>query len=317
MKRAGFVAASSAAFAGAPAIARAQTPAKIHTGATPVGDIVIILAAQQAGIFQKYGLDADVQKMNSSAATVAAVVGGSLDIGKSTLFGLIVAHSKGIPIVLVTASALYLTTHPDAALVVAQGSSIKTPADLNGKIVASASLGDLFTTVNSAWIDANGGDSRTVKYLELPGSATADAIAAGRVDAGTLAEPILSDAVRSGRCRVIGYPEDVLGKQSIATAWFCTEEYAAKNAAALKAFRRACDESVAYIGTHQPEAIALSAKFSGIDPKNIRLPQLGRSADLRDTRLSQSTIDIAAKYKAIAKLFSIKDMIDPSVFATS
>jgi len=306
-----------AAFVAAPLALRAQTtasPTKLRVGATANGDIVIILWAAQSGIFQKYGLDVDVAKMNSSSAVVAAVVGGSLDLGKSTLFGLIVARSKSIPIVLEAPSALYSTASPDSALAVAKDSPIQTARDMNGKVLASASLGDLFTVVNAAWMDANGGDSRTVKYLELPGSATADAIAAGRVDAGTLANPILSDAVLSGKCRVLAHPEDILGKVSIATAYFCAADFAAQNVAALTRFRKAVDESVAYITAHKADMIPLIAKFSGIDPKNIVLPVLGHSTDLRDPRLTQPTIDLAAKYKAIPQQFAVKEMIDPNAF---
>lgn len=197
---------------------------------------------------------------------------------------------------------------------VAKDSPIQTARDLNGKVLASASLGDLFTTVNAAWMDQNGGDSKTVKYLELPGSATADAIAAGRVDAGTLADPILSEAVRTGKCRVLGYPQDVVGKVSIATAYFCTADFAAKNVATLSRFRKALDESAAYAAAHKPDMIPIVAKYSGIDAKNIVMPSLGHSSDLRDPRLTQPTIDIAAKYKAIPQPFAIKEMIDPNAF---
>jgi NitT/TauT family transport system substrate-binding protein len=315
MKRTLFLS-GTAALVAVPSGLRAQSPApaKLRIAASAVGDIVIVLWAVQSGIFQKYGLDVDLQRMNSSASITAAVIGGSLDLGKASLFGLIVARSKGLPIILEAPSALYTSTAPDAALVVAKNSPIQNAKDLNGKLLASASLGDLFSTVNAAWVDQNGGDSKTLKYVELPGTATADAIVAGRVDAGTLADPILSEAVRSGKCRILGYPEEVIGKQSVATAYFTTADFAAKNGAALARFRKACDESVAYVKAHQAEMIPLVAKFSGIDPKNVSVPSLGRAADLLDTRLTQPTIDIAAKYKAIAKPFAVKEMIDPSAF---
>lgn len=316
MKRSLFLG-GTAALAAAPAPLRAQSPspAKLRIAASAVSDIIIVLWGVQGGIFQKYGLDVDLSRMNSSSAVTAAVLGGSLDLGKASLFSLIVARSKGLPIILEAPSALYSSAAPDSALVVAKNSTIQTAKDLNGKLLASASLGDLFTTVNAAWIDQNGGDSKTLKYVELPGTATADAIVAGRVDAGTLAEPILTDAIRSGKCRAIGYPEDVIGKLSLATAYFTTADFAAKNAAVLARFRKACDESVTYVKAHPADMIPLVSKFSGIDPKNVSLGSLGRAADLLDPRLTQPTIDIAAKYKAIAKPFSVKEMIDPSAFS--
>jgi NitT/TauT family transport system substrate-binding protein len=305
---------TSAAFIAAPRPARAQSLTKLTIGATPSGDVVIALWASQSGIFQKYGLDVEIQRLNNSAAIVAAVLGGSLALGRASLFSLLVARSKGLAVVLEAPSAMYNASSPDAALVVAAASPIRSARDLNGKLLASASLGDLFSTVNAAWIDQNGGDSRTVKIVELPGSATANAIVAGRVDAGMLAEPALSEAVRTGKCRILGHPEDVLGKVSIATAYFSTADFAAKNSAMMARFRKALDESAAYAIAHPAEMTPLIAKFSGVDPKLVSPMVLGRAPDLLDTRLTQPTIDLAAKYNAIPKAFPAKEMIDPTVF---
>jgi NitT/TauT family transport system substrate-binding protein len=272
------------------------------------------LWAAQSGIFQKAGLDVEIQRLNNSAAIVAAVLGGSLALGRASLFSLVVARSKGLAVVLEAPSAMYTAASPDAALVVAANSPIRTARDLNGKLLASASLGDLFSTVNAAWIDQNGGDSRTVKIIELPGSATANAIVSGRVDAGMLAEPALGEAVLTGKCRILAHPEDVLGRVSIATAYFCTADYAAKNSAMLARFRKALDESSAYATAHPAEMTPIIAKFSGIDPKLVSPMVLGRAPDLLDTRMTQPTIDLAAKYSAIPKAFPVREMIDPNVF---
>jgi NitT/TauT family transport system substrate-binding protein len=314
VQRSAFLVAGSA-FIVAPKALTAQTLTKLRVGGSSVSDIVGALYGAQSGIFQKYGLDVDIQRMNSSAAITAAVIGGSLDVGKATFFGLVVARSKGIPVVLEAPSSIYLTADPDSGLVVARNSRIQTARDLNGKILASASLGDLYTTVNAAWIDQNGGDSRTIKYVELPGTATADAIVTGRVDAGTLTDPSLTEAVRSGKCRVIGHPEDVIGNRAIATAYFCSADYAANNAAVLTRFRRALDESTAYAIAHPSEMIPLVSKFSDVDPKLVKLLVLARSTDLLDSRLTQPTIAVAAKYRAIDKPFQVKEMIDSNLLS--
>jgi NitT/TauT family transport system substrate-binding protein len=314
MRRSHFIAASGAALIALPSAARAQALTKLTIGASGIGDVIGSLWAQQSGIFQKYGLDVDLQRMNSGSAITAAVAGGSLVMGRASLFALVTAYAKGIPIVVEAPTFVYDSAAPDAALVVAKDSPIQKARDLNGKVLASASLGDLFTTITAAWIDQNGGDSRTVKYIELPGTATATAIAAARVDAGMVAEPSLSEAVRSGKCRVLGYPEDVLGKTSIAAAYFCTADFASKNASMLANFRRALEESYRYVITHQSEMIPILAKYSGIDPKLVTFAKIGHAPDLLDTKMTQPTIDIAAKYKVIAKSFPMKDMIDPNVF---
>src|SRR4051812_41351646 len=108
LRRSRFLAAS-AAFVAAPGAARAQTQGvtKLTVGATPSGDVVMALWAVQSGIFQKAGLDVDVQRLNNSAAIVAAVIGGSLALGRASLFSLLVARSKGLSVVLEAPSAMY------------------------------------------------------------------------------------------------------------------------------------------------------------------------------------------------------------------
>src|ERR1700735_4892435 len=85
----------------------AQALTKVRIAGTPDQDMIGSFWAQQNGIFQKYGIDADVTTLTSGAAITAAVVGGSLDIGRSSLFGLIAARAKGVPFVLVASSILY------------------------------------------------------------------------------------------------------------------------------------------------------------------------------------------------------------------
>jgi NitT/TauT family transport system substrate-binding protein len=309
---------AASALALSPGAGLAQNASKIRIAGSASGDIVVALWAQQSGIFARYGIDADIERMNSGAAVVSAVVGGSLEIGKGSLYNLIIARSKGIPLVLEAAAATYDASDPDAALVVAKDSPLRNARDLAGKTLAVASLGDFYTVMNQAWLDANGGDSTKTKFLELPGLATVDAVVSGRVDAATIADPLLSAAVKSGKCRILAYPENVAGNFSIATAYFCDAAYAGANAPVLARFRKAMDESSAYVNAHHADAIPLVSKFSGVDPANVIIQsKLGNSSHLRDPRLIQPTIDMAAKYKAIPKSYAARDIIDPNALIVS
>jgi hypothetical protein len=58
-----------------------------------------------------------------------------------------------------------------------------------------------------------------------------------------------------------------------------------------------------------------AAKCGIFEKYGLDVPaQLGRASDLLDTRLTQPTIDVCAKYNAIPKAFPVREMIDPSVF---
>jgi NitT/TauT family transport system substrate-binding protein len=279
---------------------------------SPDEDIIGALWGAQSGIFRKYGLDVSVQKLNSGAAVSAGVIGGSIDIGKSNGFGLVLAHAKGIPFLLQAPASNYSTEFPSGELVVAKDSPIRSARDLNGKTLAVPAIGDLFSIVDSGWIDQNGGDSRTVKFLELPIPAAVEAVAAGRVDAATIVTPLLTDAVKAGRVRVLGKSFDSLAKHFTVTYYFTSADFASKNADVLARFRKGLAESVAYVLAHQVETAPVSAKFTGGDLQTVETmhPVLGTSLQVS---MIQPIIDAAVKYKAIPAAFSARDMIDPAI----
>lgn len=314
MKRPAFLA-GTAALAAAPRSARAQTVTRLHVSGSPDHDIIATLWGVQGGIFAKYGLDVEVQIANSGAVVTAAVIGGTIEIGKGSLLNLLNAHARGVQIWLEAPASIWNTDTPESALVVAKGSPIRTGRDLNGKTISVPSLGDLYQVSISAWIDQRGGDSRTVKFLELPHRAAAESIAAGRVDAANIAPPILTEALQSGKCQIIGHAQDAIAKHFITTAYFCTVDFATKNADVIARFRRGLYEAAAYANANPAEMVPLLVKYTGIDAKTIAAmvitPQ-ATSPKQFDPRMIQPIIDAAVKYKALAATFPAKDVVDPS-----
>ena len=130
--RLAFLAATAAA-AALPGPLAAQSLTKLRVAGTSANDIIGALWAQRSGIFQKYGLDVEIINSTSGAAVTAAVLGGSLEIGKSSVFGLITAYAKGVPVVLEANAAIYTTEAPNTAIVIAKDSLAKTGRDMNGK----------------------------------------------------------------------------------------------------------------------------------------------------------------------------------------
>jgi NitT/TauT family transport system substrate-binding protein len=299
----------------APSSVRAQNLTTIRVGAAPDHNIVAVLWGVQSGIFQRLGLNVEVQKSNSGTAVSSALAGGSIEIGKANVLALSNAHLRGIPFVLQAPGSLYSSVPPDvpsSSFVVAKDSPVSSGRDLNGKTVAVTALGDLYMVAGAAWIDQNGGDSRTVRFLELPNTATADAIAAGRVEAATLAYPALGDALGSGKCRSIGHSFDAIAKRFISTFYFSTADYAKKNGDVLAAFRKGLAESVIYCNAHSAEITPLLAKFIGMDPKAVAaMPREDLWSSL-DVRLIQPVIDTAARYKGIPRAFPAREFIDPA-----
>jgi NitT/TauT family transport system substrate-binding protein len=300
------------AFLAAPAAAGAQSATQMILGAVPEESVTPALWAEQSGMFRKAGLDVDVQSASSGTAIAAGVAGGSYAVGKSSLVSVITAHAKGLPFVFVAGGSLYDTKHPYSVLAAKADSPLKTAADLNGKVLAVPALNDLTTYATKAWVDSHGGNSSTLKLLELPFAQIADALAAGRVDAGFLADPILQQALDTKKVRIFAHAFDAVALEFMVTGWFVTADYAAKNQATLQKFAREMRESASYVVAHPADAVNVLAKFSKVDPDVIaRTHRIGYSP--LEPKYIQPVIDICAKYKAIPAAFDAKELIAPGL----
>ncbi len=300
---------ASAAIVASPARSGAQTMPKVLVASAPDEDAVAALWSIDTGAFRKAGLDVTIQRASSGAAIAAAVIGNAVDIGKSSSMGLVTAHAKGIPLVLLAPAAIYNTDLPNAGLVVAKNAPYKTAADLNGKTFAVTALGDIFAVAIQAWIDQNGGDSKTLKFVELPAAAIPDGIAAGRVDGGMLANPIFAGSIDSGKCRLLSHAFDAIAPHFIGAAFFCTADYATKNRELVTTFRRVLAQSATYINAHHDESVPSIARFTGIEESVIRsMPRLTLGTSL-DPKLLQPLIDAAVRYGSIPKGFNASEML--------
>jgi NitT/TauT family transport system substrate-binding protein len=291
--------------------ATAQAPAlvTVRCASNAADDLTPVLYAQRNGMFAKAGLNVELTRMNSGAAVSAGVLGGSLDIGKSSLLPIITAHARGLPLVLVAPGELWLTKEPISGLVVLRTSPIKTAKDLNGKNVAVVALKDLTDTGMRAWVDQHGGDSTSLKVLEMPSSAALGALTEGRVDAANVSNPFYSNVMASGKVRVIGRPDDAIATRFMITGWFATADYVAKNRSVVERFAQVVRQAAAYTNKHHAETVDLIAAFSGMDPAVLASMTRATIADGIDVRDIQPIIDTAAKYKVIDRAFDAQELI--------
>ena len=183
--------------------AGAAPPDTIRVASAGDDNAAPLLYADKAGLFRKAGLDVQISKMNSGSAVAVAIAGGALEIGKSSLTGLIAAHLRGVDFALVAPSGLYVKEHPIGALVVATDSTIQTARDFVGKTISASALNDINVVAARAWLEQQGVDPATVHFIELPESAVSAALVQHRIDASTVLNPVLAGLVNSGKARVV------------------------------------------------------------------------------------------------------------------
>src|SRR5580692_11066538 len=104
MKRATFAAMTGAALAGLKTRASAQDLPAVKIAAPANDTATSAIYAVKAGLFKRAGLDVQITAMNSGASVAAAVAGGAIAMGNSSLVTLIEAHAKQLPFTLVATS---------------------------------------------------------------------------------------------------------------------------------------------------------------------------------------------------------------------
>jgi NitT/TauT family transport system substrate-binding protein len=297
--------------ASAPASPQPEELTPIHFGTTMSDDLRPFLYAQSTGMFKQAGLNVILQLGNSGAVIAQAVVAGALDIGKGTINALILAHAHGIPVVLIAPGMIYRKDAPTSGVVVAPNSPVHSARDLAGKVVACSALGGIAYLGLRALVDAQGADSSTVRWLELPGSAVSEAIQQGRVDAGVTEEPYLTEDIRAGKVRLLldmldGYPRPVLE-----AVYFASRAYAASHHDTIARFAKVIAEAARYSNAHEAETVPLFVNASGMDPRLANQMHHTYSALTFDPAQIQPIIDVAAKYKVIPAAFDAREMLAP------
>lgn len=311
ISRLNFIGAAAAATI-APRVVGAQSLTTLRVASSPNDDVTSLLVAQSRGFFKREGLDVQLQSISSGGAIAAAVAGGSLDIGKSSVMALISAHVRNIPFVIVAPAGIYDSGAPVVSMLVRTDDPMRAPRDLAGKTIAVPALGDLYAVAVNAFVESGGGDPATMRFVEMSSSSSPEAVIKGRVDAVTVTTPVLVRALETGQLRVFAHPFDAISKHFMQAAWFTMRGYADGNRDAIARFNRALRDGALYANAHHSETVPLLAAYTQAEPALIeRMPRTLAGVSL-EPALLQPVIDAAVRYKAIAAGFDAHALIDPA-----
>jgi NitT/TauT family transport system substrate-binding protein len=244
-------------------VAQENSPQIVVAG-TPNDSGGTIFYAQDLGMFKKAGLNVKIQSMNNPGSVVAAVVGGSVTIGTLTIPGLAIAREKGVPIVIIAPGSIYSSATPTSGIIVLKNSPFKKAADLNGKTIATRDLSNLSYYGAINWIDKNGGDSKSVKWVEITDTATVPAMLAGRVDAASVSEPALDDAVHGPDARMLAAVYDAIGDKFLISGSFTSEDYAKAHPDVVRTFERVIISAAIWANRNRAQSAKILEKYAGV-----------------------------------------------------
>jgi NitT/TauT family transport system substrate-binding protein len=211
---------------------------KIRVAAIESDALTPLFYAMRNGLFQKAGLDVEFVSTNNGTAATTAVLAGTYELSYPSIVTTMNAHLRDVPLVLVAPGGVYTPKNPFGLLQVAADSPIKTAADLNGKVIGVLALNSFSGLVVSAWVDKNGGDSRTLKYVEIPFAVTEAALVEHRIDCSMMLEPMLTSSLSSGTTRTLGDAFSAIANTFMFAAYVGRPDWASQNADTVHKFHR-------------------------------------------------------------------------------
>ncbi len=295
-RRALFGAAAAGAVLVRPRAALALDTIRVATG--PVDAALEAAYAQNLGFAADAGLECAVQLLASGAANVAAVLGGAVDVGLSNILTIIAAHAKGVPLGIVAAAAVYSSKNPTSLLLVPNDSPIRTARDLNGKTVAVSALRDITQFAPMAWMDANGGDPKSVHFVEIPFQAMPATLAEHRVDAAFITEPFATRAKE--HARVLAAAFDAVAPQFQISVYVASLAWTAAHPDLARRFAALIYRTAAYPTVNRARTGEILMQIAKIDADQRTGTPRATYAERADLASIKPVIDIAFRYGAIA-----------------
>jgi NitT/TauT family transport system substrate-binding protein len=273
----------------------------VRFGTIPIDPASEVFYAQDMGFFDKAGFKADIAPFSSGGAVAAAIAGGSIDIGNIDLVSIAAAHARGIPFVVLAPAGVYTRAAESYVLLVKPNAPIRTAKDLAGKTIAVNGLKNINQIPTEAWIDNNGGDSKSVKFIELPFPAMIPALEDDRLDAIAVTEPTL--AITNGKYRVISLADHNVAPSFMVAGWTTTLGWVQKNPTLAKKVTATLLETARWANANHDKTAAILSKYSKLPLETAQRMHRSYYGEKLDAALMQPVIDAAAKYGVIDKTF--------------
>jgi NitT/TauT family transport system substrate-binding protein len=288
-----------------------ETLVKLRLATIPSDFAGQLYYAKDMGFFRKAGLDVEITPIHAGPAIASAVAGGAIDLGFSNVVSLALAHDKGFPFVIVAPANMYIADAPTIGLIgVLRTSPINSAKDLTGKTVAVGAINNITQLGARAWIDATGGDSASVKYIEIAINEMPVAVRSGRVDAAVMDPGVAPTLGKPGDpLRVLANSFNAVSPYFIAGGWFTTSDWIKKHPVETRKFIAVMKETANWANAHRAESSVILGRYLQEPPEQIRAITRVTYGTILNPALVQPSIDLCARYGLIKARFPARDLL--------
>ena len=231
----------------------------ITVGVLPIPDTAALYLGVDKGFFTEEGLDVEVALTTGGAVAVPGVISGDYDFAFGNYISGMVAADKGLPIQYVANATSASESGGFQAVVVPKDSPIQEPADLSGKLVSVNNLANINDTTIRGVVDADGGDSSTIKFTEVAFPDAVAAVEGGSVDAATV-NPWTPDM--ESEFRVVTYNFTDFTPDLDIAGFFTTKERVQSDPGSVEAFQTAMNRSLEFAQQNPDEVRRIISTYT-------------------------------------------------------
>jgi NitT/TauT family transport system substrate-binding protein len=274
----------------------------------PLEPAALALYAKHRGFFERQGIDARITVLLDPAQIVAAVLSGDAQFSAFTTGGLAILKSRGAPVRLVAAGALYRLKVPTTGLVAAPGMRIRRARDLVGKRIAIDAPNTLAHIGLLKWLKRNGLSADDVRLSAIPFAQMLGPLTRGTVDAAILPEPFLTLAIQRGARPIADTLAAVCSRDCLLTISMARRDVDSNLAAR---FRNAIQAAAVWANNRKNDRAsgAILARYAPIDKAvTTKMTRASFATRLRPV-LAQPWIDVFAEFGVIPTSFSANDLV--------
>lgn len=277
------------------------------------GPQAILQVIQDAGLFEKNGLEVSRVFIAGAPTVVAAVIGGDTHMGVFGGAAPLIARLRGQDIVVIVSFIPAL----DHSVYAQKG--IGRLENLKGKIIGVTNFGSGdYYGARYALTKFGLNPDKDVAYLQLgPQPNRYAALTAGRVDAGLFQPPITARLHREGFNKLAWLGD--LGFEFFASSVFTTQSYISSNRDTVRRFIKTVIDGIHFYKTNKRESLKSIAKFMKLndgealeEAYTTYAIKLGRPAPYPPLKAAVAVLDAMAKDHPTAKDADPKDFIDSS-----
>lgn len=271
--------------------------APIRIAAPALDSTALAFYADDLGLFRAAGLDVELQAMANGETVTTALTGGAIDIGCSQAVSVIVAYKKGLPLTIIGAAGQQAPNAPVGMLFVPRSSTAQTGKDFNGKTVAVVGIRGLAQYGTQAWLDKTGGDSSSVKFIELSGAQIAIALADEKIDGAFVPEPFVGSSRKVARA--ITNPMEAIALNFMSAAHFSTTTWAKAHPEDIRKFQGVIRDAAIWANKNHDRSALVLERVAKVNPEVVRNAVRSYYTERMDPALLQPLIDVTAKYGGI------------------